>query len=154
MSDPLDLPSTDAPSDPPGTSVRQTIFGAQDERILARLSALDPDLMAYVRDFAYGEVYERPGLDLKTRELVACALLVSLGSPPELRTHLRGALRAGATEQELRETLLLCIPYLGFPRTVAAFEVLREWQQNSAPHPQGQEAQEEAQGPRHQTTSS
>lgn len=106
-------------------SVRRLIFGEQEERILARLAALDPDLMQYVRDFAYDTVYERPGLDLKTKELIASALLVSLGSPQELRTHLRGALRAGATEAEVREALLLCVPYLGFPRVVAAFTQLQ-----------------------------
>lgn len=106
-------------------SVRRRIFGEQEERILARLAALDPDLMRYVRDFAYDTVYERPGLDLRTKELIASALLVSLGSPDELRTHLRGALRAGATEAEVRETLLLCVPYLGFPRVVAAFTQLQ-----------------------------
>ncbi|MBB5233423.1 carboxymuconolactone decarboxylase family protein [Deinococcus budaensis] len=107
------------------SSAREQIFGAQEDRILERLASLDPDLMGYVRDFAYDTVYERPGLDLKTKELVACALLTSLGSPTELRTHLRGALRAGATEQEVRETLLLCVPYLGFPRAVAAFAQLQ-----------------------------
>jgi 4-carboxymuconolactone decarboxylase len=49
-------------------SVRGQIFGAQEERILGRLAGLDPDLMAYIRDFAYDTVYERPGLDLKTKE--------------------------------------------------------------------------------------
>ncbi|WP_291424417.1 carboxymuconolactone decarboxylase family protein [Deinococcus sp.] len=106
-------------------SARTVIFGSQEERILERLEQLDPALMSYIRDFAYDTVYERPGLDLKTRELLACVMLASLGSPPELRTHLRGAMQAGATEQEVRETLLFCIPYLGFPRTVAAFEQLR-----------------------------
>ncbi|SEI61589.1 4-carboxymuconolactone decarboxylase [Deinococcus reticulitermitis] len=122
---PMSDPTHCAP-EPGGSSVaRQTIFGSQEERILARLSALDPDLMAYIRDFAYDTVYERPGLDLKTKELLACVLLVSLGSPGELRTHLRGALAAGATEQEVREALLLCIPYLGFPRAVAGFDQLQ-----------------------------
>ncbi len=106
-------------------SARRRIFGEQEDRILARLAALDPDLMTYVRDFAYDTVYARPGLDLRTKELIASALLVSLGSPAELRTHLRGALRAGATEAEVRETLLLCVPYLGFPRVVAAFTQLQ-----------------------------
>lgn len=105
-------------------SARAQIFGAQEERILARLARLDPDLMAYIRDFAYDTVYDRPGLDLRTKELIACALLASLGSPPELKTHLRGALRAGATEAEVREALLFCVPYLGFPRVVAAFAQL------------------------------
>ena len=101
------------------------IFGEQQPRILDRLEGLDTDLAAYIRDFAYDTVYDHPGLDLKTKELIACALLVSLGSPPELRTHLRGALNAGATEAELRGALLMCVPYLGFPRTVAGFERLR-----------------------------
>lgn len=107
------------------SKAREVIFGSQEERILERLRALDGDLMAYIRDFAYDTVYDRSGLDLKTKELLACVLLVSLGSPPELRTHLRGAMNAGATEQEVREALLFCVPYLGFPRTVAAFEQLR-----------------------------
>lgn len=109
---------------PADQSVTETLWGEQEARIRARLEALDPTLAGWVLGFAYGEVYPRPGLDLKTRELLACAMLVSLGSPPELTTHLRGALRAGATEQELRECLLFAVPYLGFPRVVAAFEQL------------------------------
>lgn len=105
--------------------VSSQIFGQQEERIWQRLSALDPDLANYIRDFAYGTVYERPGLELKTKELLASVLLLSLGSPNEIKTHLRGAMRAGASEAELRETLLFCIPYLGFPRVIAAFEQLQ-----------------------------
>lgn len=124
-------------------SARETIFGDQQERILERLAALDPDLMTYIRDFAYDTVYERSGLDLKTKELLACALLTSLGSPPELKTHLRGALRAGATEQEVREALLFCVPYLGFPRVVAAFEQLKQLQSKKSPHPNGEGEREQ-----------
>ncbi|GGS15103.1 carboxymuconolactone decarboxylase family protein [Deinococcus knuensis] len=105
---------------------RSVIFGSQQERIQERLTDLDPDLGRYIQDFAYDTVYDRPGLDLKSKELIACALLVSLGSPPELRTHIRGAMNAGATEAEVRGALMMCVPYLGFPRTVAAFEVLRQ----------------------------
>lgn len=140
VSDSPESPLEPAHPEPARPTVRQAVFGAQEDRILARLAALDPDLMTYVRDFAYDTVYERPGLDLKTKELLACALLASLGSPPELRTHLRGALRAGATEGEVREALLFCVPYLGFPRVVAAFEQLSALLEakEKAPHPQGQ----------------
>ncbi|MFC4425628.1 carboxymuconolactone decarboxylase family protein [Deinococcus navajonensis] len=116
-----------APTPPaPDPRAREVIFGRQHDRIFERLNALDPTLAAFTRDFAYDTVYDLPGLDLKTKELIACALLVSLGSPPELRTHLRGALNAGASEAELRAALMLCVPYLGFPRVVGAFEVLRQ----------------------------
>ncbi|MFC6617646.1 carboxymuconolactone decarboxylase family protein [Deinococcus radiophilus] len=116
----------------PSQSARATVFGSQEDRILKRLEGLDPDLMAYIRDFAYGTVYERPGLDLRTKELIACALLTSLGSPAELKTHLRGAVQAGATPQEVRETLLFCVPYLGFPRVVAAMSQLAELEASRA----------------------
>ncbi|PNY80027.1 carboxymuconolactone decarboxylase family protein [Deinococcus koreensis] len=125
------------PSSPPA---RDIIFGDQQARILKRLEGLDDDLAAYIRDFAYDTVYDHPGLDLKTKELIACALLVSLGSPPELRTHLRGALNAGATEAELRSALLMCIPYLGFPRTVAGFEQLRVHLHAGTDHKKGEPA--------------
>ena len=104
---------------------RHQIFGEQHDRIQARLESLDPDLARYIREFAYDTVYQRPGLDLKTKELLACALLISLGAQGELRTHLRGALRAGASEQEVREALIFMVPYLGFPRVVAAFGQLQ-----------------------------
>ena len=68
---------------------RDIIFGEQQERILARLHALDPDLARDIQSFAYDTVYDRPGLDLKTKELIACALLVSLGSPPERKHRYR-----------------------------------------------------------------
>lgn len=102
------------------------LWGEHAERIEARLHDLDPDLARYIASFAYGDIYERPGLELKVRELLACVMLVGLGNPDELKTHLRGALRAGASEQEVREALLFAIPYLGFPRVVGAFASLRE----------------------------
>lgn len=123
-------------------SAREAIFGSQHDRIFERLSALDPDLAGYIRDFAYDTVYERSGLDLKTKELLACTLLLGLGSPDELKTHLRGAMRAGASEQEVRETLLFAAPFVGFPRVVAAFaqfrslldrQATRQGSQQSAP---------------------
>lgn len=117
----------DAPPPQAQGHARRVIFGSQHDRIMERLRGLDPDLAAYIQDFAYDTVYDHSALDVKTQELVACALLVSLGSPPELRTHLRGALNAGATEEEVRGTLMLCVPYLGFPRAVAGFEALRAY---------------------------
>jgi 4-carboxymuconolactone decarboxylase len=106
---------------------RKIIFGSQHDRIMERLRGLDPALATHIQDFAYDTVYDSSALDLKTQELIACALLVSLGSPPELRTHLRGALNAGSTEEEVRGALMMCVPYLGFPRAVAGFEALRSY---------------------------
>ncbi|MDV6374855.1 carboxymuconolactone decarboxylase family protein [Deinococcus arenicola] len=120
----------DAPPPAEKGHARTVIFGSQHDRIVERLEGLDPDLASHIQGFAYDTVYDNSALDLKTQELIACALLVSLGSPPELRTHLRGAMNAGATEEEVRGALMLCVPYLGFPRAVAGFEALRTYLQD------------------------
>ncbi|MER3450926.1 MAG: 4-carboxymuconolactone decarboxylase, partial [Thermus sp.] len=73
-------------------SVREALWGEKKGRIEEALLELDEDLYRYIRDFAYEEVLARPGLDLKTRELLAITALIALGSPKELATHLEGAL--------------------------------------------------------------
>lgn len=106
-------------------SARDTIWGTHKEAIEQRLKAFHPDLEKYIASFAYETVYDRPGLELKTKELLAIVMLVSLGNPQELKTHFRGVVAAGGTLQDIEEALLFAIPYLGFPRVIGAFEVLR-----------------------------
>ena len=106
------------------------IWSEDEAKIRARLEGLDPDLARYIEDFAYKEVLSREGLDLKTRELLAITALVGLGSPPELATHFKGALRNGASEAEVKETLLQAALFFGFPRAIAAFERWRRFREN------------------------
>jgi 4-carboxymuconolactone decarboxylase len=109
---------------------RDIIWGQAKRAIERRLSHLDPDLERYVREFAYGEIYNRSnlpsGLDTKTQEFLATVMLMALGNTLEIKTHLQGALNAGASEQELREVILFAIPYLGFPRAIGAMQSLKE----------------------------
>lgn len=105
-------------------TIRERIWGEDAQTIEAALEGADPDLARYVREFAYEEVMARPGLDLKTRELLAVAMLIALGNPREISTHLAGALRVGATEVELRETIIHAALYVGFPRALGAMKVL------------------------------
>ena len=118
---------------------RDLIWGDAKRAIARRLARLDPDLERYVREFAYGEVYARGALEPKVQEFLAVAMLMALGSPGEIRTHLRGALNAGATEAELREVILFAIPYLGFPRAIAAMQALADMKRGAgdSPAPEG-----------------
>ena len=104
---------------------RDIIWGDAKRAIERRLTRLDPDLERYVREFAYGDIYARGILEPKLQELLAVVMLIALGNPEELKTHLRGALNSGATELELREVLIFAIPYLGFPRVIGAFALLK-----------------------------
>ncbi len=113
------------PEDAAGTSAKERIWGEQAQRIEAALRELDPDLAELILEVAYGRVLDRPGLDLKTRELLAVAFLMSVGSEVELETHLRGARNCGASLDELRECVLQGAMFLGFPKALAAMKVLR-----------------------------
>lgn len=113
--------------DPAAESPRAAIWGSQAELILSSLKAADPDLAELVADVVYDDVFARPGLDLRTRELVSVAILTALGAEEELTTHLRGALLVGATEVELRETLIHAAMFVGFPRAIQAMRRLQEF---------------------------
>ncbi|RIH86539.1 4-carboxymuconolactone decarboxylase [Meiothermus luteus] len=106
-------------------SVRKAIWGENFRAIEESLSGVDPDLYAYIRDFAYEEVLARPGLDLKTRELLAITSLIALGAPKEIATHLEGALRCGASEQEVREAIIQSAIFFGFPKALAAMKTFQ-----------------------------
>ena len=105
-------------------SAKTQVWGEKAEALEAALYDLDPDLADLVVNVAYG-VFDRPGLELKTKELLAVAHLVGVGSEAELKTHLYGALNCGATPTEIKETLLHAAMFVGFPKAVAAFKVWR-----------------------------
>ncbi|MBP7566423.1 MAG: 4-carboxymuconolactone decarboxylase [Burkholderiaceae bacterium] len=75
----------------------------------------------YITTNAWGDVWQRPGLDLKTRSLITIAFLTALGKQHELKGHVRGALNNGATTDEIREVLLHASIYCGVPTAVEAF---------------------------------
>ena len=76
-------------------------------------------------EFAWGSVWTRPGLALKTRSMLTLAMCIALNRPHEIRLHLRGAVRNGCTAVELRELLLHSFIYCGGPAAVDAFNVMR-----------------------------
>ena len=113
--------------DPGATDPKAAIWGTQAQRVAEALAAADPDLAELITRVAYDEVFARPALDLRTRELLAVALLASLGATDQLPTHLRGALLVGASEEELRETLIHASMFVGFPRALAAMRELQRF---------------------------
>ncbi len=91
-----------------------------------KLKDICPDLSRFVFEFAYGDIYSRPGLDRKSREIATIASLTTLRtSPKELRSHIMGALRAGCSRQEIVEVVLQMAVYAGFPASINAMEVVK-----------------------------
>lgn len=84
------------------------------------------DFRALTEAVCYGTIWDRPGLDRKTRALVAVAMLIPQGRPRELKGNINNALNCGATLEELREVMLQAVVYCGFPASNASFEIAGE----------------------------
>jgi 4-carboxymuconolactone decarboxylase len=107
------------------------VDGEAGERVMESLRDIAPDLARYVIEFAFGDVYSRPGLDLKSREIAAVAALATLGNAtPQLKVHIHGALNVGLSRQEVVEIIIQMAVYAGFPAAIngmfAAREVFQE----------------------------
>jgi 4-carboxymuconolactone decarboxylase len=104
-----------------GLSKMREMFGPAIDSALQSLAATSPDLKRCLVEFPFGDIYPRPGLDLKTREMLTVAALTVLGYPQaELKDHIRGALHVGCTRDEILEIILQMAVYAGFPAALEA----------------------------------
>jgi 4-carboxymuconolactone decarboxylase len=106
-----------------GLDTMRAIFGTKIESALKGLAATSPDLARCLVEFPFGDIYPRPLLDLKTREMLTVAALTVLGYPQsELKEHIRGALNVGCTREEILEIILQMGVYAGFPAALEAIK--------------------------------
>ena len=114
-----------------GLELLRRIDGAAGEAVVNVLGKAFPDLAEIMVSHAFGEVYSRPGLSLRDRELITLGALAALGNArPQLKVHLHAALNVGLTEDEIRELMLHISVYAGYPAALnglfAAQEVFEE----------------------------
>jgi 4-carboxymuconolactone decarboxylase len=92
------------------------VDGHAGEKVIESLKDIAPDFAKYVIEFPFGDIYSRPGLDLKSREIAVVAALTALGNAqPQLKVHIHGALNVGCTRQEVVEVIMQMAVYAGFP---------------------------------------
>ncbi|SFG33977.1 carboxymuconolactone decarboxylase family protein [Sporolactobacillus nakayamae] len=103
------------------------VDGKVGDMVIQSLKDIAPDLGKFIIEFAFGDIYTRPELDLRQRELITLSSLASIGGTEnQLRVHINGALNVGITAKEISEIFIQCIPYVGFPRTLNAVAVAKE----------------------------
>jgi 4-carboxymuconolactone decarboxylase len=103
------------------------IDGEAIEKIIDELKDVSPDLGKFIIEYAYGDIYSRKGLDLKSKEIAIIAALTALGNAqPQLKFHINAGLNIGLTEIEIKETILLMSVYAGFPAALNGTAVLKE----------------------------
>ena len=97
------------------------------ERIHQLLDDIAPDMAKFVMEFPFGDIYARPTLDMKTREMLTIASLVSLGNAaPQLKSHIHNCLWAGVTKQEIIEIIMQMSVYAGFPAAINGLLVAKK----------------------------
>lgn len=107
----------------PGAEMRRAVLGdAHVDRAESWRTPFDIEFQDLVTRYAWGEIWARPGLDLRVRSCITVAMLVALGREEELALHLRGALNNGVTVEELKEVLLQAAVYCGMPAANGAFK--------------------------------
>ena len=110
-----------------GMKIRREVLGdAHVDAAIAKRNAFSEEFQDLITRYAWGEIWTRPGLPPQTRSLITVAMLVALNREEELRLHLRAALRNGATQEEIRETLLQLAIYCGVPAANSAFRIAQE----------------------------
>lgn len=110
-----------------GYELLSQIDGHGGRAVIDSLTDIAPHVGQWIVNFAFGEVYARPQLSLRDRELATIACLCSQGATePQLKVHVQGALNAGLSAEEVVEAFSQCIPYVGFPRVLNALAVARE----------------------------
>jgi 4-carboxymuconolactone decarboxylase len=119
--------TSDHPNFDKGLTTRTQVMG-QDfvDKALGGATDFTQPMQEHITAKAWGDVWQRPGLELKTRSMITVAMLIAMGKQHELKGHVRGALNNGVTPAELQEILLHAAVYCGVPSAVEAFRTAAE----------------------------
>ncbi|MEL7085396.1 MAG: carboxymuconolactone decarboxylase family protein [Cyanobacteria bacterium J06597_1] len=110
-----------------GWQTLKGIDGDAGEQVISGLQAIAPDLAHYIIEFAFGDIYTRPELDVKSREIATIAALTALGHPrAQLKVHVQAALNVGCSREEIIEIVMQMAVYAGFPVAINGMAVVRE----------------------------
>ena len=109
-----------------GARIQAQLDPDRTEGLARALGEIAPDFARYTVEFPFGDVYARPGLDLRARQIATIAALTTLGEQRQLEAHLRFALNIGVPRAELVEVLIQMAVYTGWPRAINALYTARD----------------------------
>ncbi|UVA78313.1 carboxymuconolactone decarboxylase family protein [Pandoraea commovens] len=110
-----------------GLKTRREVLGSEYvDKSIASADAFNRPMQELVTEYCWGEIWNRPGLDRRTRSLLNLGMLTVMNRPHELKLHVRGALTNGVTKEEISEVFLQAAIYAGVPAAIDSFRVARE----------------------------
>jgi 4-carboxymuconolactone decarboxylase len=118
--------ATKSPAYEAGLAVRRRVLGeAHVKRALENATEFDAEFQEMITRHAWGDIWTRPGLDLRMRSLVTIAMLATLGRDEELDLHVRATRNTGATPDDVKEVLMQVAIYAGVPAANSAFRIAK-----------------------------
>ncbi|MFD1881150.1 carboxymuconolactone decarboxylase family protein [Paracoccus pacificus] len=122
-----------------GRRALDAIDGAAGRNVVDALAGIAPDFATYLFEFPFGDIYSRPGLSLRDREIATIAALAAMGNAqPQLKVHIKAGLNVGLSRAEITEILMQMAVYAGFPAALnglfAAKEVFAARPDNARPN--------------------
>ena len=110
-----------------GQKMLQQVDGKGGEAVVNSLKDIAPDFARYLLEFPFGDIYARPGLDLRSREIATVAALTAMGNAaPQLKVHIGAALHVGLTQDEIVEVIMQMAVYAGFPAALNGLFAAKE----------------------------
>ncbi|AHY11333.1 MULTISPECIES: carboxymuconolactone decarboxylase family protein [Citrobacter] len=110
-----------------GQKMLQKVDGKGGDAVVESLQDIAPDFARYLLEFPFGDIYSRPGLDLRSREIATVAALTALGNAaPQLKVHIGAALHVGLTQNEIVEVIMQMAVYAGFPAALNGLFAAKE----------------------------
>ena len=110
-----------------GFAIQNPIYGSEIKESMSGLpDNMGEDVSIFLTEVCFGDFYTREGLDLKTRELLVISLLVTTGNTSVLKSHIKGSLKIGNSKETITAAIIQCLPYVGFPNTLAALRTMKE----------------------------
>jgi 4-carboxymuconolactone decarboxylase len=107
-----------------GKKVRESVLGsAHAARTAKNRTPFNAEFQDFLMHYAWGEVWSRPGLDMKQRSMVTIAMLVAMGRTDELKLHIRATRNTGVTREEVKEIMMHAAIYAGVPLAYGAFQI-------------------------------
>ena len=110
-----------------GRRALDAIDGQAGRNVIEALADIAPDFATYLFEFPFGDIYSRPGLSLRDREIATIAALAAMGTAqPQLKVHIAAGLNVGLTRDEITEILMQMAVYAGFPAALNAIFAAKE----------------------------
>ena len=110
-----------------GLQTRREVLGADYvDNAIKNADDFNMPMQDLVTEYCWNEIWNRPGLDRKTRSIINLAMLTALNRPHELKLHVRGAINNGLTKEEIREVFMQTAIYCGVPAAIDSFRNAKE----------------------------